>query len=506
MRRSRCLILRPTRRACRGCRRISRRRIWRNPYIDYTAERLYDYLSNHKLGFKPGKHFEYSNLGFGLLGHILELRAGKSYEELVVSRICAPLGMDDTRITLTSSMKQRLAQGHNAGLAPVPNWDFLALAGAGAFRSTANDLLKFLQMCLDPADTPVAAALKMTLAERRPRIDQRDVGLGWFVSSRFGDELIWKSGGTGGYATFIGYSTKTRRNCILLSNAADYDANIALGTHLVNAAYPPPKLRREVPVDPAVLQTYAGRYEISPTFIPDGAPRWQASVIQATAQPEFEVYAESETELFYRAHDAQVSNASPISWRLLLTPAQRERDGRDVAALRLDGHRLAAATRRQRQVAPRSCRLLLRPRRDRRPHVRKGSRMRCGFASVHEPLIAPLPAVFNLACEIEFIARAGACQIEPKLVAGAVDVIRCAATQLFLLSVGGAEHAAACPCTRHGDERRGRCGQRRAAGQRQRCEQQRRPRETGSRHLDGLHFGMAINARTANGFIGFTAA
>ena len=142
---------------------------WGNPYIDYTAERLYDYLSNYKLGFRPGKHFEYSNLGFGLLGHILELRAGRSYEELVVSRICAPLGMEDTRITLTSSMKARLAQGHNAALAPVPNWDFLALAGAGAFRSTANDLLKFLALCLDPADTPVGAAMKLTLSERRPR-------------------------------------------------------------------------------------------------------------------------------------------------------------------------------------------------------------------------------------------------------------------------------------------------------------------------------------------------
>jgi serine-type D-Ala-D-Ala carboxypeptidase/endopeptidase len=213
---------------------------WSNPYIDYTAERLYDYLSNHKLGFRPGTHFEYSNLGFGLLGHILERCAGQSYEDLVVSRICGPLGMDDTRITLTNSMKQRLAQGHSAELVPVSNWDFLALAGAGAFRSTANDLLKFLQMCLDPSVTPLAAALKMTLAERRPRAEERDVALGWFVSSQFGDELIWKSGGTGGYAVLMGYSTKTRRNRILLSNAADWDANIALGTHLLNAAYPLP--------------------------------------------------------------------------------------------------------------------------------------------------------------------------------------------------------------------------------------------------------------------------
>lgn len=283
----------------------------KNPYIDYTAERLYDYLSNHKLGFKPGKHYEYANLGFGLLGHVLELRAGRSYEELVVSRICAPLGMDDTRITLTDSMQQRLARGHNMGLAPVANWDFSALAGAGALRSTANDLLKFLQMCLGPGDGPVAAAQKLALVERRPRADQRDVASGWFVASRFGDELVWKDGGTGGYATFIGYSTKTRRNCILLSNAADYASNTALGTHLVNAAYPLPKLRREVQVDPAVLATYAGRYEISPTFILTVRPDGGRLYIQATAQAEFEVYAESETEFFYRVVNAQVSFERP---------------------------------------------------------------------------------------------------------------------------------------------------------------------------------------------------
>jgi D-alanyl-D-alanine-carboxypeptidase/D-alanyl-D-alanine-endopeptidase len=282
-----------------------------NPYIDYTAERLYDYLSNHKLGFKPGKHYEYANLGFGLLGHVLELRGGKSYEELVVSRICAPLGMEDTRITLSSSMQQRLARGHNAVLAPVANWEFSALAGAGALRSTANDLMKFLRMCMNSTDGPVAAALKMTLSERRPRAKERDVALGWFVASRFGDEVVWKSGGTGGYATFIGYSTKTRRNFILLSNAADYDPNTALGTHLVNAAYPMPKLRREVPVDPAVLATYAGRYELTPTFVLTVRADGGRLFVQATGQDELEAFAESETDFFSRVVNAQISFARP---------------------------------------------------------------------------------------------------------------------------------------------------------------------------------------------------
>jgi hypothetical protein len=137
------------------------------------------------------------------------------------------------------------------------------------------------------------------------------VALGWFVASRFGDELVWKNGGTGGYATFIGYSTKTGRNCILLSNAADYDANTALGTHLVNAAYPMPKLRHEVPVDPAVLAAYAGRYELTPTFVltvrADGARLF----VQATGQDELEAFAESETDFFSRVVNAQITFARP---------------------------------------------------------------------------------------------------------------------------------------------------------------------------------------------------
>ena len=306
-----------------------------NPYIDYTPERLYEYLSNHKLAHKPGKHYEYANLGFGLLGHILELRGGKSYEELVVSRICAPLGMDDTRITLSDSMQQRLARGHNASLAPVANWEFSALAGAGAMRSTANDLLKFLGKCMNPADDPVSAALKLTLSERRPRAKERDVSLGWFVASRFGDEVVWKSGGTGGYATFIGYSTKTRRNFILLSNAADYDANTNTALHSVNAAYDLPKLRRQVTVDPPVLASYAGRYMLTPTFVLTVRADAGRLFIEATGQQEYEVFAESDTNFFYRVVDAQITFDRPANGATQALTLTLHQNGSDRPGRRL---------------------------------------------------------------------------------------------------------------------------------------------------------------------------
>ena len=226
-------------------------------------------------------------------------------------------------------MQERLARGHNANLEPAANWDIPGLAGAGALRSTANDLFKFLEMSMGAKSTPLAAAMKMTLAERRPRQAQRDVGLGWFISSRFEDEVIWKSGGTGGYATFIGYSTRTRRNFILLSNAADYDANTNTALHFVNAAYKLPKVRRTVPVDPQLLASYTGRYMLTPTFVLTVRADGGRLFVEATGQQEYEVFAESDTSFFYRVVDAQITFDRPgngATQPLTLTLHQNGRD------------------------------------------------------------------------------------------------------------------------------------------------------------------------------------
>src|SRR5437762_5105440 len=106
------------------------------PYAGYTVEQLYVFLSHYTLTRDIGEKYEYSNLGVGLLGHVLARKAGMSYEELVTKRILEPLGMKDTAITLSASMRARLAPGHDAGGAPVPTWDLPVLAGAGALRST----------------------------------------------------------------------------------------------------------------------------------------------------------------------------------------------------------------------------------------------------------------------------------------------------------------------------------------------------------------------------------
>jgi CubicO group peptidase (beta-lactamase class C family) len=106
----------------------------RNPDADYSVDDLYPFLSGYTLPRDPGSEFEYSNLGAGLLGHLLAYRSGTDYESLIEIRITRPLNMPDTGITL-SSMEQRMATGHNAMPAPVANSNLpTPLAGAALLR------------------------------------------------------------------------------------------------------------------------------------------------------------------------------------------------------------------------------------------------------------------------------------------------------------------------------------------------------------------------------------
>ena len=257
------------------------------------------------LKFDPGRHYEYSNLGFGLLGHVLALRADTAYEDLVVSRICAPLGLADTRISLTASMRERLAQGHLSNLQTASNWDFPTLAGTGALRSTANDLVKFMKAtCLAEPGAPLQPAIDLSLKIRRPTVAQNTkVGLGWFFVNSNGDEIVYKEGMTGGYASFAGFSKSLRSGAVILSNAANSVNDIGLNlTNPANkiAQYPP-----EVTVDAAILATYEGTYQMAPNFALVIRAEDGRLFVRATGQNEYELFAESDNRFFLRIVDAQ---------------------------------------------------------------------------------------------------------------------------------------------------------------------------------------------------------
>jgi D-alanyl-D-alanine-carboxypeptidase/D-alanyl-D-alanine-endopeptidase len=282
-----------------------------NPYADYTVEQMYAFLSGYELTRDIGAQFEYSNFGAGLLGHALSLKAGMSYEALVTRRILEPLQMKDTAITLRPDLRSRLAQGHDSAGRAVANWDLPTLAGAGALRSTTNDMLKFLAANLAGAG-PLAAELRTTHESRRSLgTPDGSIGLGWLLRRAFGVEIVWHNGGTGGYHSFIGFDPKTGDGVVVLHNSAASIDDI--GFHLINRQFPiakppaPPKARKEIAIAPSLFAAYVGEYELAPAFVMTVTREGDPLFIQATGQSKLQVFPESETDFFYKIVDAQVT-------------------------------------------------------------------------------------------------------------------------------------------------------------------------------------------------------
>src|SRR5499427_8690410 len=285
-----------------------------NPYADYSVEQLYRFLSSYQLTRDIGSKYEYSNLGGGLLGHVLALRAHTDYASLVRERITAPLGMTSTAIALSPELKARLAVGHSPALQPVANWDLPTLAGAGALRSTTNDLLTFLAANLGYTTSPLAPAMAAMLAVRRPTpAANLSVALGWHVLTTHGKDLIWHNGGTAGYRTFIGFNPAARVGVVVLSNAGTAAGPDDIGRHLLDTELPllppqtPSNTRTEITVDPAKLENYVGRYQLAPAAIVTITRENTHLYEQLTGQPRFEIFAESEKDFFLKVVDAQIT-------------------------------------------------------------------------------------------------------------------------------------------------------------------------------------------------------
>jgi serine-type D-Ala-D-Ala carboxypeptidase/endopeptidase len=207
-----------------------------NPYADYSVGQLYEFLARHELRRDPGAQYEYSNLGAGLLGHALALRAGMSYEELVRERVLGPLGMTSTSITLDASQKARGAQGVTPDGDVSPYWDLPTFAGAGALRSTLGDMLRFLYANLRPPEGALGRAIAASHMARFRVNAALSLGLGWHMSTFRGETILWHNGGTGGFHSMMAWNPGTGTGAVVLGNSQhDFD-DIAL--HVVMGTIP----------------------------------------------------------------------------------------------------------------------------------------------------------------------------------------------------------------------------------------------------------------------------
>lgn len=192
-----------------------------DPYRHLTTEDIFGYLASAEDKQNAGR-FDYSNYGMGLLGHILEVVTGEEYESMVTEKILHPLNMNHTVIALTPEMKAKLAQGYTGKGVPTPIWSFGALQGAGAFSSTAEDLIKFIQASV--AEEGLASELLRKMA--KPQFSGK-TGIGWiqptFIDRIFGGgAVVWHDGMVGGYASYLAIDKDRRTGVIVLANQASH--------------------------------------------------------------------------------------------------------------------------------------------------------------------------------------------------------------------------------------------------------------------------------------------
>lgn len=193
----------------------------KNPYKDLSINDLYEYLKICNENTPVGES-NYSNFGMGLLGHILELKYGKKYEDIVIAEMCSKLAMSNTIVTLSDENKRKLAQGYDETGSPNPVWQDTVLTGAGSFLSTAADMVKFIKANLDARNSPISSSLIACHAQQLGG----ETGLGWHLSNSFIDEMlgnkgiIWHNGMAGGYSSYLAIDTKAQCGIIILSNSA----------------------------------------------------------------------------------------------------------------------------------------------------------------------------------------------------------------------------------------------------------------------------------------------
>jgi CubicO group peptidase (beta-lactamase class C family) len=242
-------------------------------YAGYTAEELLDFLARSAPEHPPGSAYAYSNVGFGLLGLALERCDHADYETLVASRITGPLGMRDTAVEPSPEMRAREAKSYDVDLArPLPHWRMGALVPAGGLRSTADDLLIFLDAALGRVGPGLQPAFRDLTSIQRPGGMQpaTAIALGWNIFRDGPRTLVWKNGNVGGFRTFMGYDPGARIGVVALANAQP-DGPDDIGLHILDPAIPVnltrPRRHQEVPIAPEKLDRYTGAYRYSATDI-----------------------------------------------------------------------------------------------------------------------------------------------------------------------------------------------------------------------------------------------
>ena len=251
-----------------------------------------------------GRTVSYSNFGVSVLGEALASAWGKTYAEALREHVLAPLGLKSTSLGIAGSTPPANLAPGNVKEKRVPNWTFLACAGAGALRSSARDMAAFLTACLGGADAPLHEAIIATIQPQyADPAEGGKIGLGWMITNDKEKPVYWHGGATVGSHTFVAFSPKTGVGLAILANVQE--ASEPLGFALIggNLALPPPK---EITLPIETLREYVGSYPLAPQFALAVTEENGALFVQGPGGEKLNVFATAKDEFFCGADKASI--------------------------------------------------------------------------------------------------------------------------------------------------------------------------------------------------------
>lgn len=286
------------------------------PFAGYDRKMMYDFMKSFKPWRKPGWGYEYSNLGAGLLAELISEKNRKSYEQLLKERIFNSLKMKDSTISLSPQHKKRLAPPHDSALLPNHVWDFGALNGCGAIRSTANDMTRFMQAVLEPNDERLGKPIDLTWKQHlsASMFGRKPMGLGWVFA---GDKSTrWHNGQTGGYHSMMLVNRELNAGVVVLTNTAELELDQmaeSIFQAVCGVDVQPKTFDKIVKVEPAYLKRLEGDYALTPDVTIHIQANKDKLRAQLTGQQAFQVFPKNKTTWNYRVVKAQLRFEVPES-------------------------------------------------------------------------------------------------------------------------------------------------------------------------------------------------
>lgn len=274
-----------------------------DPYANYDEKLLLAFLSSAKLEDDGPHACSYSNLGVGLLGHLLGKVYQTTWEDAVTRKICLPLSMQDTAVEPEAKLPR--ATPH-AGDKTVKAWHLNAMAGAGALRSTAADLMKFGEAMLHPEKTALKEAFAIALqAQAEASSFGGQIGLGVFLGKFDGDAALHHDGGTGGFCSGLQViPAKGIVRVALISNNKLGGSAVIAATSEVKK--PAPVAAKEIQLSAETLKEYPGVYKLDNdarfTVVLHDGQLWD----RLTGQPFLKLFAKERDRFFYKAVAAEI--------------------------------------------------------------------------------------------------------------------------------------------------------------------------------------------------------